>query len=500
MTYILALDQGTTGSTAAFFDARSLALITTTKVEFSQIYPRPGWVEHEPFAIVESMRAALKESWAKLRAQRPHAQLVEIQGIGVTNQRETIVAWNRKTGALAGNAIVWQDRRTATFCEGLKNDPALKEMILQRTGLVCDPYFSASKIKWMSENYPKVREWEGSGDLAYGTIDSYLIYLLTGGVSFVTEDTNASRTMLYNLDTGRYDAELCKLFGVKESSLPTILPSVGKFGVTKGFLGLPDGIPISGCLGDQQAALFGHDSLHEGEGKITYGTGAFLLINTGSKKVLSREGLLTTVAFSQGKERRFALEGSAFIAGAAVQFIRDNFKWIKSASEIEPLALSEPRDPSVLFVPGLAGLGAPYWNAHAKGVLFGLSRGTSQSQIARAVLESIALQNVQLLALMEKCSGISIKKLGVDGGAAKSDMLMQFQADVSRVSLSRPSSIEMTSTGAAKAALLGLKGEDAVESAEVPYTFTPTMLREDALKITSQWDCAAQCVNNFYRS
>ncbi|MEN9529671.1 MAG: glycerol kinase, partial [Pseudomonadota bacterium] len=454
---ILAIDQGTTGSSAAFFDAATLDMIAHRKVEFPQIFPTPGWVEHNPADIWKSVVTAIEEGWTLVEQRMPGAQKKNIVALGITNQRETCLAWERSSGETAGNAIVWQDRRTASRCVELRNGP-WQEAVRIKTGLVCDPYFSGTKMEWLMRNHSKTASWAKSGQLCLGTIDSFLVYHLTNRKSFVTDPTNASRTMLYNLHTATWDKELLQLFSVPETALPKVSPSSGHFGVTQGLGFLPDGIPITGILGDQQAALFGQGCTQPGEAKITYGTGAFLLMNTGTKAVPSRSGLLTTVAFGHSDGTlSYALEGAAFIAGAAVQFLRDQFRWIASAAEVESLALREERDPNVLFVPALSGLGAPFWNPHAKGALFGLSRGTSQSQIARAVLESIALQNAQLLELMQQDSGQRISQVGVDGGAAQNNSLMQFQADSLQTNLIRPTNFETTARGAAAAAVLGLK-------------------------------------------
>ncbi len=496
---LLALDQGTTGTSASFFDASSFELIASCKEEFPQIYPRSGHVEHDPNAIWKSLQIALRRSWEQAQSVRSSLTLRNIAAIGITNQRETVVAWNRRSGELAGNAIVWQDRRTSDFCSALKKDEVTRKKILNLTGLVCDPYFSASKMRWMLEHYPKAAEFERKGELVFGTVDSYLIFLLSGGTSVVTEHTNASRTMVYGLAEGKYHSELMALFGVSEAMLPEILPSVGHFAKTKGLSFLPDGIPITGCLGDQQSALFGHAATTSGKGKITYGTGAFLLVATGSDVKISDRGILTTVALATARERSFALEGSAFIAGAAVQFIRDNFGWIKNASEAEALALSSERDPSLLFVPALAGLGAPYWNPNAKGALLGLSRGSSKSQIMRAVLESIALQNVLILQLMQECSGTMLQSLGVDGGAAKSDYLMQFQSDIGPVELLRSSHTEITALGAARAALQGLDPQRALPRPTITRSFAPKMNSSEARSIVNNWRSAVELIDSYYR-
>ncbi|MBM3381935.1 MAG: glycerol kinase GlpK [Betaproteobacteria bacterium] len=496
---ILAIDQGTTGSSAAFFHADTLEMIAHQKVEFPQIFPSPGWVEHNPEDIWLSVVEAVEKSWKTVESRLPGTQKKNIVALGITNQRETCLAWERNSGETAGNAIVWQDRRTAERCLELRNT-AWQEVVRQKTGLVCDPYFSATKMEWLLQNQSKVATWAKTNQLCLGTIDSFLVYRLTNRKAFATDPSNASRTLLFNLHTATWDKELLNLFGIPETALPNVMPSSGNFGMTQGLGFLPDGIPITGILGDQQAALFGQGCTQPGEAKITYGTGAFLLMNTGSKAVPSRSGLLTTVAFGHADGKlSYALEGAAFIAGAAVQFLRDQFRWIASAAEIESLALREERDPNVLFVPALAGLGAPFWNPHAKGALFGLSRGTSQSQIARALLESIALQNAQLLELMQQDSGQRISQVGVDGGAAQNNSLMQFQADSLQTTLLRPSNFETTARGAAAAAVLGWKPTARLPKPTLERNFRPVMPPADARTINQRWQAAARCVDAFHR-
>ena len=487
---LLTIDQGTTGSQVFTFDTNTCAVKAQSKIEFPQIYPQPGWVEHNPAQIWSSVLQALKIA---------HDGNSKIEGIGITNQRETCLAWNRETGETAGNALVWQDRRTAAFCDTLRENSTLKANILNKTGLVCDPYFSASKMKWMLENYPNAQKWAKNGTLCLGTIDSYLIFKLTNGKIFATDHTNASRTMLYNLHTGKYDAELLDCFGIPEKALPEIKNSSSLMGETSQVPGLQNGIPILSCIGDQQSALYGGQCLNAGEAKITYGTGAFLLMNIGHKPLFSNDGLLTTVAYSnQNSPRTFALEGSAFIAGAAVQFMRDNFGWIASASQSESCALSQPRDESLIFIPALTGLAAPYWNPKARGTLFGLTRGTHKAQIMRCVLESIAIQNAQLLSLMTKCSGFPLKRVGVDGGASQNNSLMQFQADILRTHLARPANSETTALGAAFAALATMGKNIPQVSASTHKTFTPEMPEQEANKIKVTWLKALECVNQFY--
>ncbi len=495
---LLAIDQGTTGTTAAFFDSDSLTLLANAKVEFPQIFPSPGLVEHDPADIWASVLDAISKATELLTTHHTGRSLSQLKAIGITNQRETVVPWNRKTGEYAHHALVWQDRRTAAYCEELKSNDKIRKSILEKTGLVCDPYFSATKMRWLLNNSSKAKQWAQTGDLVLGTIDSWLLWKLTGGKVIATDDTNASRTMLYNLHTGKYDNEFLDLFGISISVLPEIRPSISLFGVTAGVPGLPDNLPITGILGDQQSALLGQNCREAGEAKITYGTGAFLLMNTGDKPMISDSGLLATVACSTELGRTFAVEGAAFIAGAAVQFLRDNFGWVKTSAESQELATSAVRDPNVLFVPALSGLGAPYWNPNAKGVLFGLTRGTKKGQIVRAVLESIALQNVNLLRLMEKVSGITLKKVGVDGGASKNELLMQFQADVLRVQLSRPENIETTAKGAVKAARLGLEKYRSCDSQEESVVFAPQMAENEASSIVKRWTLGVEMVDKFY--
>ncbi len=497
--FILSIDEGTTGIQSSFFSMNDFSMYGNNKIEFPQIYPRAGLVEHNPNDIWDTTLKALKNSVDLAKSTNNDFSISKVAAIGITNQRETCLAWHKKTGEIAGNAIVWQDRRTSEFCDSLKKNEHIRKMILKKTGLVCDPYFSASKMRWMMEQYPKAKQWALTGELALGTVDCYVIWKLTGGHSFVTDHTNACRTMLYNLHTGNYDSELLELFSIPAHSLPEIKPSIGRFGVTKNIPGLPDGIPITGNLGDQQAALFGQNCVNPGEAKITFGTGAFLLMNIGEKIVEADNGLLTTVAYSTPQKRVFALEGSAFIAGAAVQFLRDNFGWVKNSSESAELAMSYPRDEEVLFVPSLAGLGAPYWNPQAKGVLFGLTRGTQQSQIIRAVLESVAMQNVQLLKLMEKISKQKIVRVGVDGGASRNDFLMQLQSDILQTILIRPANIETTSLGAARAACIGVLEEDVTFiKSGIGKEFSPHMPEALANANLYRWLKAVDCVNHFY--
>lgn len=497
---ILAIDQGTTGSTAAFFDLHSLSLLANAKEEFPQIYPSPGQVEHDPNAIWNSVLSAIERAKELLQHTCPGRHMGQVRAIGITNQRETVVPWHRTTGEPAGNAIVWQDRRTAKQCETLAASESTRRLINERAGLLCDPYFSGTKMAWLLNNNSTAATWAKQGLLVMGTVDAWLMYKLTGHQCVVTEHTNASRTMLYDLLAGDYSDDLMHIFGVNRGMLPEIRPSVSEFGRTKAVPGLPDNIPILGVLGDQQAALFGQNCTEPGECKITYGTGAFLLMNTGDKPIFSKDGLLTTVAIVTESKRSYALEGAAFIAGAAVQFLRDNFEWFSDSSHCEALATSQPRDENVLFVPALAGLGAPYWNPQAKGVLLGLTRGTQKAHIVRAVLESMALQNVQLLRLMKKASNLSIKSVGVDGGASRNDFLMQFQADMLRASLVRPANIETTAKGAALAARQGLDPNSSITFHEDSKEFSPIMSESQASTVVDGWLNAVDWLNRFYRS
>ena len=439
MRHVIAIDQGTTGSTVLVLDEQ-LAVRGRGYREFRQIYPKPGWVEHDPEDIWASVTGALGDALAGIDGKT-------IAAIGITNQRETSVLWDRKTGKAAHHAIVWQDRRTADRCAELK--AAGKEArVRELTGLTLDPYFSGTKIHWMLAHGAKAD--------AFGTIDSYLLWRLTGGATHATDVTNASRTLLLDLHTLSWSDELCDLIGVPRALLPEVVPSSGTCGHTKGVPGLPDGIPIAGLAGDQQSALFGQACFTPGDAKCTYGTGAFILMNTGDKPVASKSGLLTTVAWKLASgELRYALEGSAFIAGAAVQWLRDGLGFIQKASEVEALARSVPDSGGVIVVPAFAGLGAPHWRPDARAVITGMTRGTTKAHIARATLEGIALQIVDILRAMERDSGRALGTLKVDGGAAANDLLMQFQSDVLGVAIARPELVESTALGAAFLAGLG---------------------------------------------
>lgn len=449
--YVLAIDQGTTGSTVALMDQRGAVRLAVNH-EFAQHYPRPGWVEHRPADIWQSVEKGIR---AVLR--RGPAKPIDIAAIGITNQRETALLWDRRNGEAQGNAIVWQCRRTTEFCQQLKSQGA-EPLVKRKTGLLLDPYFSASKYRWLLHNTTVAKKLARAGHLAAGTIDSYLIWQLSGGQSHITDVSNASRTSLMNIKNCRWDAQLCELFGVPESILPRIVPSSGVLAQTQGVRGLPDGIPIAGVAGDQQAALFGQACFGAGDAKCTFGTGSFILMNTGDKLLRSKAGLLTTVAWQLGDKAKpvYALEGGAFICGAAVQWLRDGLQIIRRAPDVEALAAQAEDHGGVEFVPALTGLGAPHWAPDARGTLTGLTRGTDRSHIARATLDAMALQNADILTAMEADLGKRMKPLRVDGGACANNLLMQIQADVLGRKLVRPQVIETTVAGASYLAGLGV--------------------------------------------
>lgn len=449
--YIMAIDQGTTGTTAAIID-QSGCVVATVNKEYPQIYPQPGWVEHNPEDIWQSVISTIGQVLAK-SGLNPR----EMVAIGITNQRETTIVWDKKTHKPIYNAIVWQCRRTTAFCDKIKKSKAAKT-VTKKTGLVVDPYFSATKFRWILDNVSGARARAKNGELAGGTIDSFLLWRLTGGMAHATDVSNASRTMLMNIEKGEWDKDLLKLFSVPLNILPTIKPSSGEFGRTKGVPGLPDGIPISGIAGDQQAALFGQACFAEGDAKCTFGTGSFLLMNTGSKKVSSRSGILTTVAWQLKGDKKltYALEGGAFICGAAVQWLRDGLKMFSKSSEVEAIAREVQDAGGVEFVPALAGLGAPYWDPSARGIICGLTRGSTRAHIARATLDAMALQNLDILVAMQKDLGKKLRTLKVDGGAVANNLLMQIQADYLGQSIYRPRIVESTVTGAAYLAGLGV--------------------------------------------
>lgn len=449
-SFIMAIDQGTTSSRTCIINQAG-GLVAEARETFKQIFPKPGWVEHDPadiwYSTQRSMRLALEK--AKIKGS-------QIRTIGITNQRETVMLWDRKTGKAINNAIVWQCRRTQALCEKLRKNK--KEKFIQnKTGLVLDPYFSATKIQWLLQNTPQARTKARQGKILAGTVDSFLLWNLTGGAEHKTDVSNASRTMLMNIETGWWDDELLKLFQVPENILPEICPSNADFGFTQGLGFMPDGIPITGMIGDQQAALFGQACFDIGEVKCTFGTGSFILLNTGAKRVKSKSNLLTTVAWKlKDDDFTYALEGGAFVCGAAVQWLRDGLGLIQSSDEVEALAKKVSDTDGVEFVPALTGLGAPHWRPDARGVITGLTRGTTKAHIARATLEAMALQNADIISVMAKDASRKIKTIKVDGGAAANDLLMQLQADYCGVHVQRPKNLETTALGAAFMAGLGV--------------------------------------------
>ncbi|MEO5989419.1 MAG: glycerol kinase GlpK [Candidatus Eisenbacteria bacterium] len=446
---VLALDQGTTGTTALILD-RSGSVRGRGYAELPQHFPRPGWVEHDPDEIWTSVLQAI----AGARRTAKLARTAPIAAVGVTNQRETIVLWDRRTGEPFGRAIVWQDRRTSERCDALKRSRH-EAGIRRLTGLVCDPYFSATKLEWRFAHEPRLARLSASGRLAIGTVDSWLVWKLTDGAVHATDPTNASRTLLFGLRSLAWEPSLLKRFGVPARALPQVKPSCGEFGRTRGVAGVPDGIPIAGVAGDQQAALFGQGCVRSGQSKNTYGTGCFLLLHTGARPVASRAGLLTTVACGPQGQAAYALEGSVFVGGAAVQWLRDGLGLVARASETEAIARSVPDSGGVVLVPAFAGLGAPYWRSDVRGALLGLTRGTTRAHLVRATLESMAFQSRDLVEAMARDAGTRVRALQVDGGAVAYDWLMQYQADLLGIPVRRPRVIETTALGAGLLAGLG---------------------------------------------
>ena len=487
MDFILALDQGTTSSRAIVFDAHG-AIRSLAQKEFRQIFPQPGWVEHDPNEIWATQLAVATEALA-----RAGLSAADIAAIGITNQRETTIVWDRATGEPLYNAIVWQDRRTAPMCDALRA-AGHADSIQAKTGLVLDAYFSGTKVKWILDHVAGARERAAAGELAFGTVDTWLIWKLTGGAAHVTDVTNASRTLLYAIEPGAWDEELLALFEVPRAMLPTVKNSSGVLAETVDNV-LPRRIPIAGIAGDQQAALFGQRCVEPGMVKNTYGTGCFMLMHTGAAPIRSRNKLITTAACSTGG-REYALEGSVFIAGAAVQWLRDGLGIIKASADVESLARTVPDNGGVYLVPAFAGLGAPHWDPHARGALFGLTRGASAAHIARATLESIAYQTADVLQAMENDAGIRLSQLRVDGGATRNDLLMQFQADVLGVPVVRPRISESTALGAAYLAGLAVgywKGAADIDSQwQADKVFEPAMTRERADALMRGWKKAVE--------
>lgn len=488
MKYILALDQGTTSSRAIVFDKQG-RVCGKAQQEFKQIYPKPGWVEHDPHDIYGSQVGVISE--ALIRAG---VSVDSIAAIGITNQRETTFVWERATGRPVYNAIVWQCRRTADYCEELKRD-GLADMIYQKTGLVLDAYFSATKLKWILDNVDGARGRAEKGELLFGTVDTYLMWQLSKGKIFATDYTNASRTMLFNIHTLKWDDDLLQLFDIPRGMLPEVYPSGHNFGLTDdAFIGRE--IPICSVVGDQQAALFGHLAVNSGDVKNTYGTGCFLLMNTGDKAVLSTNGLVTTLAAGITDKPQYVLEGSVFIGGAINQWLRDEMRMIKSAKETENYAVRVPSTDGVYVVPGFAGLGAPYWDADARGTIVGITRGTQKEHFIRACLESIDYQVYDLVAAMQRDAGVKITNLNVDGGASANNFLMQFQADILDANVVRPMVTETTALGASYLAGLTIgywKDIDDIRSnVEVDKVFVPHMDERTRRDLIEGWQKAVR--------
>ena len=488
MSFILALDQGTTSSRAIVFDYAGTVQAIAQK-EFTQIYPRPGWVEHDPNEIWATQMAVASEALA--RAGRKAG---DIAAIGITNQRETTVVWDRASGEPVANAIVWQDRRTAGLCDALKAK-GLEAAFTERTGLVLDAYFSGTKLAWLLDNVPGARQRAGAGRLAFGTVDAWLIWKLSGGAAHVTDPSNASRTLLYNIHDGAWDEELLQTFRVPPNMLPAVRPSSAVVAETARDL-FTARIPIAGIAGDQQAALFGQRCTAPGMVKNTYGTGCFMLMHTGDAPVRSRSKLLTTAACQSGPRAEYALEGSVFIAGAVVQWLRDGLGIIKSSAEVEALAASVADNGGVYFVPAFVGLGTPHWDPYARGAVQGLTRGATAAHIARAALEAIAYQTADVLRAMEADSGIKLAELRVDVGATRNDFLMQFQADVLGVPVVRPRVLETTALGAGYLAGLGIgywKSADEISGQwRAERVFEPAMDRAQAHALMAGWHKAVE--------
>ncbi|HUF81923.1 MAG TPA: glycerol kinase GlpK [Burkholderiales bacterium] len=496
MKTILALDQGTTSSRAIVFDAGG-GILAVAQKEFTQIFPQPGWVEHDPEEIWATQIAVAVEALA-----RAGVQARDVAAIGITNQRETTIVWERASGRPICNAIVWQDRRTAAACDALKAR-GLQPWVAAKTGLVIDAYFSGTKLAWILDSMPGARAAAAAGRLAFGTVDSWLAWKLSGGASHVTDVSNASRTMLYDIHQGSWDEELLALFNVPAGLLPRVCPSSAVVAETAA--GLFDArIPIAGMAGDQQSALFGQRCIAPGMVKNTYGTGCFMLMHTGTRPVRSQAGLVTTAACPSGNAREYALEGSVFIAGAVVQWLRDGLGIIRTSSDVEALAAGVADNGGVYFVPAFAGLGSPHWDQYARGAIVGLTRGAGRGQIARAALESIAYQTADVLAAMESDSGITLKELRVDGGATRNGLLMQFQADLLGVPVVRPRITETTALGAAYLAGLATgywKNAEALGAQwQAERTFEPEMDRSRAQELLADWRRAVERSKGWERS
>ena len=488
--YILALDQGTSSSRAIVFDHEG-NVCSTAQMEFTQHFPQPGWVEHDPMEIWSSEAAVIAEAISKIGINGKN-----IAAIGITNQRETTIVWDAETGKPVHNAIVWQDRRTAAYCDELKAR-GLTDKIREKTGLIIDAYFSGTKIKWILDNVPGARERAEAGKLRFGTVDSWLVWQLTKGEVHITDVTNASRTMLFNINTLQWDKEMLDLLGIPASMLPEVKSSSEIYGRTKTTIFAHE-VPIAGIAGDQQAALFGQMCTVPGSVKNTYGTGCFLLMNTGTKPILSKNKLLTTIAWKIGDTVNYALEGSIFVGGSVVQWLRDGLGIIRSSSEIEALAASVPDNGGVYFVPALTGMGAPYWDQDARGTICGLTRGATAAHIARAALEGIAFQTMDIVSAMEKDAGVKLSDLKVDGGASRNNLLMQFQADVLGASVIRPKVTETTAMGAAYLAGLAVgywgSTDEIRRQWQVDKAFTPS--GQDVSGFKAGWaDAISRTIN-----
>ncbi len=485
MKYILAIDQGTSSSRCIIYD-RAAQPVSVAQQEFQQIYPQPGWVEHDAEEIWCSQAKVIQ-----LAMRQQNLQPSDIAGIGITNQRETTVIWDRNTGKPIHNAIVWQDRRTAFECSRLK-EAGFEALIQSKTGLLLDAYFSATKIKWLLDNVAGARDKAERGELAFGTIDSWLVWHLTQGELHITDVSNASRTLLYNIEDMRWDPELLTLFNIPAALLPTVKTSSEIYGLTQN-PDIGEGIPIAAIVGDQQAALFGQLCHQPGMAKCTYGTGCFLMMNTGKRKITSKHRLLSTVAWQIGNDVTYALEGSVFMGGAVMQWLRDGLLVFKEAAESETLAGSVNDNGGIYFVPALTGLGAPHWDPHARGAIFGITRGTTHAHLARAALESIAFQVDELLQTMILDYGETIRQLRIDGGAARNDLMVQFQADIANISIVRPSNLETTALGAAYLAGLavGFWNLDEISNTwRINQTFMPDRASEQVNRLKHYWQKA----------
>lgn len=486
--FILAIDQGTTSSRAIIFDHQG-AVRAVAQKEFKQYFPNDGWVEHDAAEIWKTQAGVVAEALMECGANGKN-----IAAIGITNQRETTVVWDRETGKPIHKAIVWQDRRTSDYCDQLKRD-GLTDTIKEKTGLIIDSYFSGTKLKWILDHVDGAREKAEKGKLAFGTIDTWLVWNFTGGDTHVTDVTNASRTMLYNIREGRWDKELLELMDIPESVLPEVRSSSEVFGHTKTTIFAHE-VPIAGIAGDQQAAMFGQMCLEPGMLKNTYGTGSFIMFNTGKEAIVSENNLLTTIGYGIDDSVTYALEGSIFIAGAVVQWLRDGLGIIKRSSDVEQLALTVKDNGGVYLVPAFAGLGAPHWDQRARGAMYGITRGTTAGHIARAALEGIAFQVKDVLSAMEADSGIDIQELRVDGGATVNDTLMQFQADILQIPLVRPQILETTALGAAYLAGLAVgfwPDTDCIsEQWKVDRRFEPAMSEDEAAGLLAKWNKAVE--------